>query len=399
MDNNDRAIGTQVVRPPVEAIQEFKVLTNLYGADLGRTGGGVISLVSKSGTNGLHGSLFEFLRNSAVDAKNFFDPPGPTPPFKQNQFGASLGGPLRRDRTFFFGDFEGIRLRQAQTFTSIVPTAAMKAGNFAGVAAIFDPVTHTRFANDVIPEGRMDPPGGRLARLYPNPNTVTANGTPAFVFNPVKSQREDDFDVRVDHRVSDGSSFFTRYSFNDANTFLPSQLPPVGDIDVGGDPFAWSGSSLQRSQGLQLNYVRSFGPSFLGEFRAGYVRYAVNSLIPNWDKAVSSQLGIPGANYDQNSSGLVTTGVAGFRGLGDSRFIPIIQFDNTFQEMADFSYTRSRHSLKMGADVRRRQLNLYQSDSPRGQFDFWDANRSPAQTSTWRCPEPETSRRAGSTPR
>ncbi|PYV07188.1 MAG: hypothetical protein DMG07_29370, partial [Acidobacteria bacterium] len=135
-------------------------------------------------------------------AKNFFDPPGPTPPFKQNQFGASLGGPLRRDRTFFFGDFEGIRLRQAQTFTSIVPTAAMKAGNFAGVAAIFDPVTHTRFANDVIPEGRMDPPGGRLARLYPNPNTVTANGTPAFVFNPVKSQREDDFDVRVDHRVS-----------------------------------------------------------------------------------------------------------------------------------------------------------------------------------------------------
>ena len=94
----------------------------------------------------------------------------------------------------------------------------------------------------------------------------------------------------------------------------------MGDIDVGGDPFAWSGSSLQRSQGLQLNYVRSFGPSFLGEFRAGYVRYAVNSLIPNWDKAVSSQLGIPGANYDQNSSGLVTTGVAGFRGLGDSRF-------------------------------------------------------------------------------
>jgi hypothetical protein len=124
MDNNERAIGTMVLRPSMDALAEFRVQTNLYTAELGRTAGGVVNLVTKSGTNDVHGSLFEFLRNENLDARNFFAPPGPVPMDRQNQYGASIGGPIRRNKTFFFVDWEEFRYNLGQTFNSTVPTAA-----------------------------------------------------------------------------------------------------------------------------------------------------------------------------------------------------------------------------------------------------------------------------------
>src|SRR5689334_5587264 len=169
MDNNERAIGTMVLRPSMDALAEFRVQTNLYSAELGRTAGGVVNLITKSGTNELHGSLFEFLRNEDLDAKNYFAPAGPAPMDRQNQYGGSIGGPIRKNRVFFFADYEQFRYNLGQIFTSTVPTDAMKGGNFGGVAAVFDPsslatdaaapggFTRTRFPNDVIPVSRMDP--------------------------------------------------------------------------------------------------------------------------------------------------------------------------------------------------------------------------------------------------
>jgi len=186
----------------------------------------------------------------------------------------------------------------------------------------------------------------------------------------VKKQRDDTFDARVDHRFSEQDDFFFRYSFNDTDTFTPPQLPAGGDIEPGGDNFTFAGSALQRSQGAQLNLTHTFSPNLLGEFKAAFVRYSLASLPPNYGKDVSTQIGIPGANFDDPTSGLVTMEISGYRGLGDSEWIPLIVVNNLFQEVANFSYTRSSHNFKFGGDVRRRQVALFQSASPRGKYRF-----------------------------
>ena len=169
LDDNERYIGSVVVKPPIDALAEFKLSTNAYAAELGRTAGGVINLVTKSGTDTFHGSLYEFFRNEKLDAKNFFAGAGPIPAYKQNQFGGSFGGPIKKGNTFFFGDYEGLRLRQGITFTSSVPTQAMRQGNFAGLSTIYDPLTRTAYPRNVIPTSRMDPASVKIINLYPLP--------------------------------------------------------------------------------------------------------------------------------------------------------------------------------------------------------------------------------------
>ena len=172
LDNNERYIGTIIIKPSVEGLSEFKVITNGYSADLGRTAGGVIDMITKSGTDSFHGSLFEFFRNQHVDAKNFFAGPGPTPDYKQNQFGGSIGGPIKKGKTFFFGDYEGSRVRQGITYTSSVPTLAMRQGNFSGVANVFNPIGRTLFLNGQIPQSLINPAGQNLVNLYPLPRSL-----------------------------------------------------------------------------------------------------------------------------------------------------------------------------------------------------------------------------------
>ncbi len=383
MDNNERSIGTVVVKPSMDAVAEFRVQTNLYSAELGRTAGGVINLVTKSGTNEIHGSLFEFFRNEKTDAKNFFAGPGPTPAYKQNQFGGSIGGPIRRNRTFFFGDYEGFRVRQGLTFVSSVPTAALRQGDFAGVNAIFDPLStrpdparpggflRDRFPGDRIPPSRLDPIAVKLAELYPEPQRPGVVNN--FTHNPVRTQRDDTLDARIDQHFSERDYFYARYSFNDTNTWLPPHLPKKGDIHPGGERFQFAGSTLQRSQGLHLNYVRTARPNLVAELKAGYSRFALATLPPNYGKNLSEQFGIRGANFDIHSSGLTPVAIAGFRGLGDSNWIPMYIINNAFQYVGSVTYVRSGHNIKTGADLRRRQFTVFQGPEPRGEFLF-DAN-------------------------
>ena len=380
MDNNERFIGTIIVRPSIDALAEFKLETNLYSAELGRTAGGVINAVTKSGSNTFHGSLFEFFRNEKVDAKNFFAPPGPTPAYKQNQFGGSLGGPIRKDKTFFFGDYEGFVLRQGLTFTSTVPTLAMRKGNFAGINPIFDPTTtrpdpnrpgvtlRDRFPNDQIPPDRINQVALNVLNLYPAP--IFGGLVNNFSQSPVKRQRDQTFDAKVDHSFSANDVMFGRYSFNDTSTFLPPQLPKQGDIEAGGDNNQFAGPSTQRSQSSHLNYLHIFRPNLLAEFKAGYARFAIATLPPNYGNNVSQKLGIPGANVDADSSGLTSMVIAGFRGLGDSNFIPILTINNVFQYVGNVTYARAGHTFKLGVDVRRRQTSPFQSPQAKGQYTF-----------------------------
>jgi hypothetical protein len=383
MDNNERAIGTMVLRPSMDALAEFRVQTNLYSAELGRTAGGVVNLITKSGANDFHGSLFEFLRNEDLDAKNYFAPAGPAPMDRQNQYGGSIGGPVRKNRVFFFADYEEFRYNLGQIFTSTVPTNAMKSGSFSGVAAVFDPLslnpdpsasggyTRTRFPGDLIPASRIDLVSARIAALYPTPQRAALANNFTYVGN--KTQRDDTADIRIDDRHSDRDTFYGRYSVNNTNTHIPSQLPPSNGIQVGGDTGAYPGQALQSSQGIQFNLVHIFSSNLVLELRAGYLRYALQSLPINYGLNVSQQLGIPNANFSQQSSGLTAFISSGYRGVGDSNFIPELDYNNTFQYNGDVTRIVGSHNLKFGADLRRRQINFASSNQPRGNFSF-DSN-------------------------
>jgi hypothetical protein len=378
VDNNERFIGTVMVKPSVEALAEFRVITNSYSAEYGRTSGGVINLVTKSGTNQLHGSAFEFFRNEALDARNFFATFGPKPLYRQNQFGGSLGGPLKRDRTFLFGDYEGLRISQGLTYANTVPTAAQRAGNFAGSNPIFDPlsqradaavpggIARDRFPADTIPSSRLDPVAARLVNLYPLPTSPgLANN---FIWSPNRTQRDDTFDLRLDHYLPGNQSFFGRYSFNDVTTFIPSNLPKSGEIWAGGDAF--SANAQQRAQGMHLNYTNAIRPNLLIELKANYSRFSNLNLPLNYLKNASEELGLRGVNVDADSSGLSIISPAGFRQLGDPGFAPTTTINNVFQYLGSLSYIRGAHSIKIGGDLRRRQVSPFQSPSSRGQFSF-----------------------------
>jgi len=381
MDDNERFIGTVIVKPSMDALVEMKVQTSLYSAELGRTAGGVVNFVTRSGTNEIHGSLFEFFRNEKMDARNFFahTPGTAKPAYKQNQFGGSIGAPIRKNRMFVFGDYEGFRMIQGQTFVSTIPTVAMEQGNFVGVNPIFDPLstvgsTRTEFPGDQIPASHINPVGQALANLFPAPQVAGLVNN--YTLSPNKTQNNDTFDVRGDDRLSDADSLFLRYSFNNTHTVTPGSLPvaPSGINPVGDTGF--SGPSSQRAQAAQINYVHVFSPSLVMELKSGFSRLAVFSLPFNYGTNADTKLGIPGADVDNWSSGFGQVTLAGgFRSLGDTGFIPLVTINNLFQEVANFSYIRGAHTIKMGADLRRRQMTPFQSSSPEGTFGF-DANLS-----------------------
>jgi outer membrane receptor protein involved in Fe transport len=371
MDDNERFIGTVIVKPSVDALQEMKVQTSVYSAEFGRTAGGVINFVTKSGSNAFHGSLFEFFRNQHLDARSFFA--GAKPPYHQNQFGGSNGGYIKKNRIFYFGDYEGFRMHQGQTFVDSVPTTAERQGNFSGVNRIFDPFatngsTRTEFPGDQIPVSRINPIAQSIANLYPLP--LSSGLVNNYTYQPLKTQNNDTFDARVDYKFSDANTAFARYSFNNTNTVIPTGCPPAPNgIDPDCDE-GRSGTAAQRAQSAQLNDVHVFGPSLVMELKADFSRYMVQSLPVNYGKNVSQQLGLKGVNIDADSSGLSIFSISGLTTLGDASYIPIITTNNLFQEIASFTYIHGAHSIKFGADLRRRQTDPFQSPTARGQFSF-----------------------------
>jgi outer membrane receptor protein involved in Fe transport len=380
IDNNERFIGTVVVRPSVDAIRELKVETNAYSAELGRTAGGVINVVTKAGENAFHGSAYEYYRNQGLDARNFFAVSGPKPDFNQNQYGGSLGGPIVSGKTFFFGDYSGYRLDQGLTYTSTVPTLAERQGNFAGVASIFDPLStranplnpagfvRDRFAGDQIPANRIDPVALALINLYPLPTT---NGTVNnFSYSPTKTQRDNSFDGRVDHRFSDKDALYVRYSFNNTVTAVPNNLPEVNGIFPGGNPNTFAGDANQRAQAVQGNYVHTFSSTMQMELKGGYNRYVSHTLPSNYGVNVDTQLGLSGGNIDADSSGLSLFALSGYTGLGDAYFIPLLLEDNTYQAVGSLLMVHGAHSFKIGGEARKRDVLAFQSPYAKGYFQF-----------------------------
>ena len=398
VDNNEFGLGGVIVLPPPDAIQEFRTEENSMSAEFGR-GGAAVNVVLKSGTNQIHGGAYEFIRNDKLDAVNYFNQG--QQPFKRNQFGAFLGGPIRKNRTFIFGDYEGSRLRESQPFISTVPTAAERAGDFSDrltgntfspcvtpspadtfdTGTIFDPFsTHDYTCADggvvslrnpisgtnIIPAGSINAVGQNVANFYPHSNLPGLTNNYLANQNHVNSQ--DSFDVRLDHRFRDQDQMFASYSFGDVRSQRPGPLGPLfGGLDC------CPSASNSRAQHMGLGYTHTFSAQLLNDLHGGYFRYAVNALPFNFGKSIGSDdLGIPNANRstDPNSSGLTNIDIAGFTPLGDSMFLPEHVFENIFQVADTLTWIRGRHSLKFGVDFRRQQRNFYQVTAPRGFFDF-----------------------------
>jgi hypothetical protein len=400
VDNNEFGLGGVVVLPPPDAIQEFKTEENSMSAEFGR-GGAAVNVVLKSGTNQMHGGLYEFIRNDRLDAVNYFNVG--QQPFKRNQFGAFLGGPIRKNKTFIFGDYEGSRLRESAPFTSTVPNAAERTGDFRDrltgntftpcsdgsgpsfdTGTIFDPGSTQDYTcgdgtvislrNPVQYNGQlnvMDPAtinqvGSNVANFYPLPTDPTSLAD-NYLANQNHINSQDSFDVRVDHRFSDTDQIFASYSFGDVRSQRPGPLGPLW----GGNDCCPSASN-SRAQHLGIGYTHTFSPQLLNDLHGGYFRYAVNALPFNFGKDISTQLGIPNANRPgyPNSSGLSNIDLAGYTSLGDSQWLPEHVFENIFQVADAATWMHGKHSLKLGVDFRRQQRNFFQLSNARGWFVF-----------------------------
>jgi len=375
IDNNERYIGTMVVKPSIDAIAEVKVQTNMYSAEVGRTAGGVVNIITKSGSNNFHGSAFEFNRNDKFDERGFFAPKDqPKPQLDQNQYGGSIGGPVKKNKTFFFADYEKFKQTQGVTFVSTVPTAKMRAGDFSEIAqTIYDPTSavRTAFAGNVIPSGRLDPIALRYMALYPQPNSAgLANN---FTFTNTRTQDSGTADFRVDHRFNDNNTLFARYSYNNVDTFTPGALPAVNGIEPGGNNGTFPGPNTTIAHGLQTNYLKIWGPSLVSELRFGYMYGDIESLPLNYGKNLGNEFGIKNANIDQVTSALTPMNPAGYQTLGDAQFIPLITVNKSIQISGSVTKNRGAHSFKAGAGVVSRRFRQFQSSSAVGVFTYTTA--------------------------
>jgi hypothetical protein len=370
VDNNEGTIGTIGVRPSVDAIAEFRVQTNLYPAEAGKTPGAVVNLITRGGTNSLHGSVFEYLRNDALDGRNYFATVGRRPELRQNQFGGSVGGPIIKDRAFFFADYEALRIVQGTTTVNSVPTTFEVAnpGNFSDVGGpVLSPTTFSK-------------PGLNYFKLYPAPNS----GTNSFTYSPNGTYYSNTGDGRLDYRFNDNNLFFMRYTYNGVKVTTPSSLPAVNLAGVGviqpGGSVSYPGSSVDAADQAIMNYTHIFSPKTSLELKAGYTYISNSSLPLNYGTNYGNAMGVNNANFNLFTSALPNVAVTGFAGLGDSTSLPLYDRDGIFQYGGSLTQIRGRHTLKYGAVLIRRQIFNEEPTSGSGTFSFTSSPNNTATT-------------------
>jgi hypothetical protein len=422
IDNNSNLVdflnGTAyAVRPPVDAIQEFKIQTNNYSAEFGRSAGAVLNATIKSGTNQFHGNLWEFLRNDKLDAANFFENAGGIAKgeYRQNQFGFTIGGPIKKDKTFFFGDYEGTRIRQALNSVNTVPSALERSSGYSNLSEllnqggartdvlgrtfalgqVFDPST-TRavtcgvpdvvaqinvpcagmaagsqlgfvrdpFVGNILPSSRIDPNAIKLLNLYPAPNNSGLFNN--YATNPVLRNDVNQFDIRVDENFSEKDSIFARVSYSDNPAFFPGPFPGIAD----GGSFS-SGIQAATSTNAALSETHSFSPSLVNEFRLGFNRIASTRLQPNANTfGIPAEFGIQGVPQVPLNGGLGAISISGLNRLGSNNYLPSAEYSNTYQITENLSQQFGRHSVKAGYEYQQLRFSILQPPQGRGSFSF-----------------------------
>lgn len=424
IDNNSNLTDllnntSYVIQPSVDALQEFKVQTNAYSAEFGRGNGAILNASIKSGTNQFHGDLYEFLRNDKLDGRNFFD--SVRPAYQQNQFGATLGGPViiphlynGRNRTFFFVDYEGLRVRQGETLTATVPSIAERGGDFSelldlssptgvldcnGVATYTGEIFNSRLAQtqgggaicgvpfgydgsgnpvNVMPSSTIDPLAARLAGLFPSPDADGSQGF-NFVANPKLKQNRNNFDVRVDQNFSDKDAGFFRFSFE----HQPSIIPAVFQATGGNGADFSTGDEDQSYRSVALSETHLFTTKLINEFRFGYNRVHSRRFQFNFNKDVSAELGIPGVPFTPINGGMPEFDFGDVDSIGDPTYLPSLEIQNTYSYSDNLTRILDKHTIRLGAEIRSEEFTIFQPASPRGNL-FFDGplTDNPAATGT-----------------
>jgi hypothetical protein len=375
VDNNETWLQTVVIFPSVDALDEFKIQTSTYSAEFGKSLGGVVNLQIKSGSNTFHGSAFDFNRNDAFDANNFFNNKAgrAKPDFKQNQFGGTLGGPIVKDKTFFFASYQGLRIDQGQTDLSTVPTDAMRAGDFSAInRIIYDPLTGLPFPGNIIPANRFDPASKNvLDQLYPAAN-IAGTKSPSgqvinnYLINPTLQREDNQIDAKIDQVVSPSNRFFVRYSFQKTHRNLPATLPH-GDA---GTTFG-AGDGNIKAQGLAVNDSHTFNPSLLNEFRFGWTSIKFFMTPIDYGTNPAEAVGIPGINLgDPSTSGMTQLIFQNIRNLGANSNQPLITNQNDFQIYDNLTKISGRHTFKLGGSLTLRSREILNADTIVGNFGF-----------------------------
>ncbi|MGA2608671.1 MAG: TonB-dependent receptor [Terriglobia bacterium] len=429
IDNNSNTVdflnGTNfVVLPPLDAIQEFKVQTSDYSAQFGRAGGAILNATIKSGTNNFHGTAWEYVRNDLLDAADWFEDAGQVHKgeYRQNQFGATIGGPIFKNKVFFFADYEGVRKRQGTVFTSTVPTMAERNSGYTDLSAIvngqkgtqtddlgrvfpvgtifdpattravtkgaLDPVTNmtattTGYVRDPfstcpittttytlacglnqLPPGRLDQNAIKLLNLFPSP--TNGNLSSNYADSPVGNQHSNAFDVRMDFNKGDKNQIFARFSYVDNPQYIPG--PFVGITDGGAFQ---QGIQTANSVAPVASWTHTFSPTSVNEARLGYSRIGTSRTGP-----VPSQFGIP-AQYgiqdipqESLNGGLPAFGIGNYTTLGSNAFLPSQEVSETTQVTDNFTKTYGKHTFKMGIEYQRVRYSTLQPSWSHGQFDF-----------------------------
>ncbi|MFB3902677.1 MAG: carboxypeptidase regulatory-like domain-containing protein [Acidobacteriota bacterium] len=369
VDANNHRVS---VKPNPDALAEFKIMTATYSAEYGRGAGANINMVIKSGTNQFHGSAFAFHRNDNLDARNFFDQ-GEPPEFKQNQYGFTLGGPVVRDKMFFFGSFEGFRIRKGLTSTTILPTDAQRNGDLSTGYPIYDPLTTRKdpatgkiirdpFPGNAIPASRITPQARKaLELLWPGAQQQIADKNNT-VLNPLKWDDQDQVIFRLDHQIDNQTTLWGRYVFN----HHPYIDPVYSNPGIPGQGTVYD--FTQQNVVVTLN--RTLSPTLVNDARAGFNRY-VQELVPETaDMDYMGEIGVDGTLRDRAAWGPPNISVAGMASVGCFQFSPSRPKTNTYQYMDTLAWTKGSHVLKMGADIKRTHMNGIQFPNARGNYSF-----------------------------
>ena len=366
VDNNDQFLNRLVINPSLDAVQEFSVLQNTYDAEYGRSAGAQLNMVLKSGTRAVHGSLYEFFRDSALDARSALAPAGlPKPDRQRHQFGGTIGGPLWRPLSFYFVNAEAITGREADTRLAHVPTAAERAGDFSASAVVVrDPFTGQPFTGNVIPASRLSAAGLAVARLYPLPNVP---GAPTnFAASPLASRAAAQFTIKTDHHVWQGSPLMLRYSFSRDDRDQPF---PVRARNLPG----FGISVLDQGHNAAGGLTKAFTARVFNELRVGVNALRRENLPQSAGSDRFAPLGIAGPSLSGTDLGFPTLVVPGFETLGDDPNLPVVRRTRTVHVSDILTLDRGRHHVKTGGELRRYRSDGYNHLFGRGQMTFTGA--------------------------
>jgi hypothetical protein len=414
VDNNVNVIDflnqtSFVVGPSVEAIGEMRVMTNGYNAEYGRGAGGVVNVTIKSGTNQIHGSLFEYLQNDKLNANRWENNRNNIArgPFKQNQFGAAVGGPAIKNRTFWFADYQGTEIRSTggavpglgTSAPFSIPTAAMQNGDFSGLLGsnraitnslgissregmIYDPASQSTgtypngasglirqpFAGNIIPASRMDPAARKIMALFPAPNVSVAPGIPLNNYFTTTSGTAGvkQFDIRVDHKISDKDNIFGSVSWSERNQVNGQPLP--GALDA-----TYFASNLEATlaRNAMLSYTRTWSANIVSETRVGFSRLVTSRTQANPDVDQFKAFGIGGYNpTGPLNGGLPSTTIDRYSGFGASDWLPSKEYNNVWDFIQNVAIQKNSHSIKFGAEYRPIKFPFQQYPSPHGNWTF-----------------------------